>query len=623
MISLENFKESLKDRSDIIDVLNSYIPLQKAGTNYKSLCPFHSEKTPSFTVNPVKQIFYCFGCQKGGDVIRFVMDYEGVDYITALKILSQKVGMVFPEQTNDRRSSNESGSAASLPKDTFYELHRKLSVWYQKQLRSSRGKEALDYVSKRGLDDDTLTKFQVGFAPNSWDDTMKWAKQNGISIDLLRTCGMITDRESEGKATKTYDRFRNRLMFPIWNEQSSVIAFSGRLISEDQVGGKYVNSPETPLFHKSKVLYGLPLAREGIKNQGFMILCEGQMDVIACHQAGVTNAVAPLGTAFTELHARLIKRYTDSITLLFDADTAGINAALKSIDVFLPAKLSTKVVLLNKGDDPDSLVRKHGRDALLKKISEAVDYFIFRMNIEFERQSPLTPDTKAKITETVLKDISRIESHTAKSEYCRILATRLQVPEHVVAQDLQRMAGRRPARKPYPRSENSRNNEAEPHEHRESKYEITAEGVLLELALHHGIFAHKMLEELPLEYITDSPTGRALNEVLAHTEQGEWSDASKIVLDSLAKYPSKDITKALFDPEFGPNTSKDTLRKAYADSLYQRVKDEINKRMNDLQQEISQLKTREEKNKLQRKLIDFRKQKDRHYHKLKHESGVM
>ena len=397
MMNFDQLKESVKEGTDIIDVINSYVPLKRVGTNFKALCPFHSEKTPSFSVNPAKQIFYCFGCQKGGDVIRFVMEHERIDFLGALRILASRAGIHIPETNTIVNSESKQSSSTTIRKDLLYEIHEKLAIWYQQNLRSRFGEMPREYLKRRGINEDLRHQFQLGFAPDSWSETLKWGNDHGYSAKIMKQAGVITVKNENDPMTKAYDRFRDRLMFPIWNEQGRVVAFSGRVLAEKNTGGaKYINSPETPIFIKGKILYGLHLAREGINHHKFVLLCEGQMDVIACHQAGFNNAVASLGTSFSEVQARLIKRYTENVVLIFDADQAGINAILKSIVPIFAAGLTPKVVLLDEGEDPDSIIQKSGLDALVNKINQSEDYFIFRLNLEVNRNDLATPEGKGE-----------------------------------------------------------------------------------------------------------------------------------------------------------------------------------------------------------------------------------
>ena len=615
-MDFEQLKEAVKDGNDIVEIINSYVPLKRAGVNYKALCPFHTEKTPSFTVNPTKQIFYCFGCQKGGDVIRFVMDHEGIDFVGALKMLAPRAGVQFPDADESRKAISNDSNALVVPKESLYEVHEKLTAWYHKNLRSSMAETPRSYLETRGLNNDSVTKFRLGYAPDSWNETLNWGKRYNFSPDLLKLGGIITVKNESDPITKAYDRFRDRLMFPIWNEQGRVVGFSGRVINAIPTGAKYVNSPETPIFHKGRLLYGLHLARQGIRERQSVLLCEGQMDVIACHQAGFTNAVAPLGTSFTEMQARLLKRYTDTIVLIFDADAAGINAVLKSVGFILAADLTPKVSLLEEGEDPDSIIRKSGIDVLNNAIENAEDYFSFRMKLEANRNDVLTPEGKENVVVSVLEDIVLLESVVKRNEYCRMLADRVKISESVVIQELNRIINSRKRSRVNNQLSGSRLTsviQLENKEHLTSK----AEAALLDIVIHHDTYAQKLLEDLSPDLISHNPSGLALNTALAHIEQGEWTEIESMLINKLNDYHCKEVSKALFDPDYGPDSDDKTLKKAYADCLYRGIiLPRIEQEMNELQRQLQSCSSRETKAEVQREYLALRKKKSEFYSKL-------
>jgi len=363
MIPKETIEE-IRSRCNVVEVVGSYLPqLRRRGATFKCNCPFHQEKTPSFTVNEVRQIFHCFGCGAGGDVFRFVMDYEKVDFVTAIKILAERAGV---EITYEGGQPENSGD-----KDTLFKIHRDAAAFYHRLLtEGAEGAEARRYLEERDLPADILKDFQIGFAPNEWDGLMKRALKKGYTPEQLEIAGLVVPSERAGQKS-AYDRFRNRVMFPICDQMGRVIGFSGRIMNKAEKGAKYVNSPETLLFHKSRVLFAFDKARKAIVDAHQAIVVEGQIDAIRCHQAGLTNVVASQGTALTESHARLIKRYADEVVLVLDADAAGVKAALSSSEIFIAAELSVRVVTLPEKEDPDSLIKKSGADALTTLVKEA------------------------------------------------------------------------------------------------------------------------------------------------------------------------------------------------------------------------------------------------------------
>jgi len=359
--------EEVRSRNDIADVIGSYLSLKNAGTRFKANCPFHKEKTPSFTVSPDRQIYHCFGCGAGGDVIRFIQEYEKVDFMTALQMLADRCGMDLEFE--------EGGEGSGADKRKLFQIHEGVAQLYQRILAEHESGEAgRTYLATRALSPEIIKEFQIGFAPDRFDALEKWAQQKKIPLELMEQAGLMIKSD---KRSGYYDRFRNRLMFPIRDEAGRVIGFSGRAIVKDEKSGKYVNSPETPLFHKSRVLFAIDKARRAMADSRVAIVCEGQIDAIRCHEAGLTNVVASQGTALTSDHARMIRRYADEVILVLDADAAGQKAALKSSEAFVAEELSVRVASLPAGEDPDSLVRDYGAEALRSRIQEAVSALDF------------------------------------------------------------------------------------------------------------------------------------------------------------------------------------------------------------------------------------------------------
>ncbi|HEX5398936.1 MAG TPA: DNA primase, partial [Verrucomicrobiae bacterium] len=366
--------ERIRSASDIVDVIGSYLPLKKAGANFTALCPFHKEKTPSFNVNPHRQIFHCFGCHKGGDVFTFVKEYENIGFVDAVRRLAERAKI--PLEFENDPAAQESRHI----KDQLLEIHEKITQrWQGCLLNEAAGQVARDYLKKRGVSDEAIKLFRLGAAPDSWDDTVNWAKNRNYDLALVEKAGLILKKEETGNR---YDRFRGRLMFPICDEQGRVIGFSGRVLASDEKTAKYVNSPETPIFTKSKVFFGLDKSRRAILDAGFAIICEGQLDLIACFMAGVQNVVAPQGTAFTDQHARILKRYVNEVVLCFDSDEAGQNAAVRSLDHLLASGLAVRVAAVPAPHDPDSFIKQFGGEKFLELINHAdgfFDYYLSRL----------------------------------------------------------------------------------------------------------------------------------------------------------------------------------------------------------------------------------------------------
>jgi DNA primase len=364
--------ERIRAASDIVDVIGAYLPLKRAGANFTALCPFHKEKTPSFNVNPHKQIFHCFGCHKGGDVFTFVKEYENIGFVDAVRRLAEraKISIEFDLNPVEQQSRHL--------KDQLLQIHEQITQrWQNALLNEASGQIARDYLAKRGVSVDAVKLFRLGVAPETWDDTVNWAKSKGHELALVEKAGLIIRKEG---TENFYDRFRGRLIFPICDEQGRVIGFSGRVLSGDEKTAKYVNSPETAIFTKSKVFFGLDKSKRALLDAQSAIVCEGQLDLIACFMAGLQNVVAPQGTAFTDQHARILKRYVDEVVLCFDSDEAGQNAAVRSLDHLLASGLAVRVAVMPTPYDPDSFIKANGGEALRKLIEDAEGFFDYYLN---------------------------------------------------------------------------------------------------------------------------------------------------------------------------------------------------------------------------------------------------
>lgn len=365
----DHTREQVRAASDIVDVIGACLPLKRAGANFVTLCPFHKEKSPSFNVNPGKQIFHCFGCGKGGDVFRFVQEYENLTFPEAVRRLAERARIPLEEE------QNPAAQQARGVKDALLKLHEAICQrWQQCLANEAAGQPARDYLARRGVGPDAVREFRLGAAPEAWDDTVNWAKARGFDARLCEQAGLIIRKEDTGRL---YDRFRGRLMFPIGDEQGRVIAFSGRVLDPEAKAAKYVNSPETPIFTKGRVLYALDKAKRAILDAGHAIVCEGQLDTIACHAAGIRQVVAPQGTALTGEHARILKRFVDEVVLCFDGDKAGRNAAVRALDDCLGSGLAIKVASIPPPDDPDSFLKGHGVDAFRQVLGRAQGFFDF------------------------------------------------------------------------------------------------------------------------------------------------------------------------------------------------------------------------------------------------------
>lgn len=412
--------EKIKDSIDILELIKEYVPaVKRAGRTYKACCPFHQEKTPSFTVNPDKGFFYCFGCQTGGDVFEFLMRIENLSFNEAARRLAERAGIPWREE--DSLSEQEKGRLND------YKLMNSAKDFYHRQLLAPKGQGAVEYLQSRKINAETVNKFQLGLS--FFEGLTRTALKNGYHIADLRKLGLSS-------AATGGDYFKNRLMFPIFNHRGDCVAFGGRVLSDGQP--KYLNSPETPLFSKSRVLYALNFAGPAIRREGKVILLEGYMDVIACHQAGAENCVAPLGTSFTPEHAKLLKRYTDTAVVLFDPDEAGIKASLRAALILVESGVYVKVASLTGGLDPDEYIHKYGLEDFKKVVNEAKDIVNFRLDCILKGAQSISPKDRADITAEIIEIIQKQPDQIIKNEWALIAANRLGVQPGIITEKLKR-----------------------------------------------------------------------------------------------------------------------------------------------------------------------------------------
>ena len=407
--------EEVRSRSDIVDVVGSVVHLQKRGAYYFGLCPFHSEKTPSFSVSPSRQSFHCFGCGEGGSVFTFMMKYDSLSFQEAVKALAERAGMQLPDE---RESASQAG--ARDHREELLKVNKEAAVYYYRTLRSDAGARGLKYFRDRHLSDETMHRFGLGFAP-SGGGLCKELKEKGYSDSLLIEAGLAVYDEERGLR----DKFWNRVMFPIQDARGRVIGFGGRVMGDGKP--KYLNSPETPIFDKSRNLFGLNLAKNA--RQGYFILCEGYMDVIAMHQAGFSMAVASLGTAFTEPQAGIIARYVPQVILSYDSDEAGRKAALRGIDILGSAGLKGRVLDLRPYKDPDEFIKAQGKDAFAQRIRDAQNPMLFEIAIRADATDMSDPDARTELYRYIAKRLSEIPEAVERESYLSVVAPRYSVRE--------------------------------------------------------------------------------------------------------------------------------------------------------------------------------------------------
>jgi DNA primase len=435
--------DEVRNANDIVEIVSGYVHLKKRGKNYLGLCPFHTEKTPSFTVSAEKQMYHCFGCGKGGNIFTFLMEMDKVSFVEAVRSLAQKAGIDIPEES---RPMTEEQTEF----ENYYAVCRFAGMYFFRNLTESEdGKEALQYFYNRGFTDETIRTFGLGYSLNTWDAFLHKAQEEGFkTVDIIKV-GLARMRDDGSP----YDYFRGRAMFPIFSTQGRVIGFGARKMREDDtIAGKYINSPETPVYNKSRVLYGLFHSKDSIRQEENALMVEGYADLISLYQAGIKNVVASSGTALTEEQLVLIGRYTKNLTLVYDADTAGSSATVRGIDLALEHGLNVQIVELPEGDDPDSFVQKHGGQEFRERLSNAISFIDFRAN-QFQRTGAFaTAEGKTQAVRSLVQSIAKMKDELKRNFYVKEVAEKYDVYEHLLFHELERVLEqeRRTARTEYP-----------------------------------------------------------------------------------------------------------------------------------------------------------------------------
>ncbi len=411
----EEVVEEVREKNDIVDVISGYVKLQKKGANYFGLCPFHNEKSPSFSVSPGKQMYYCFGCGAGGNVITFLMEYENYTFPEALKFLADRAGVALPKMEYQKEAREQADLKARL-----LEVNKLAANYFYHQLKSPAGQVGYRYLhDKRELKDPTILRFGLGFANKTSDDLYRFLKEKGYEDSFLKETGLVTIEERGGR-----DKFWNRVMFPIMDIHNRVIGFGGRVMGDGEP--KYLNSPETKIFDKSRNLYGLNYARTS--REKYMLVCEGYLDVISLHQAGFTNAVASLGTAFTSPHASVLKRYTDQVILTYDSDGAGVKAALRAIPILREAGISSKVLNMKPYKDPDEFIKNLGPEAFSERIRQAENSFMFEIRILRQDYSMEDPEQKTRFYQETARKLLRFGEPLERDNYIQAVSSEYMIP---------------------------------------------------------------------------------------------------------------------------------------------------------------------------------------------------
>lgn len=547
--------EQIRSASDIVEVIGGYLPLKRAGANFVALCPFHKEKSPSFNVNPQRQSFHCFGCHKGGDVFTFVKEYENITFVDAVRRLAERAHI--PLETVEQPGQQQ----ARHLKDTLLQMHEQITQRWQSALANdAAGQIARDYLAKRGVPAEAVQLFRLGYAPDKWDDTVNWAKSNDHELPLVEKAGLILRKED---ADHYYDRFRGRLIFPICDEQGRVIGFSGRVLSGDEKTAKYVNSPETPIFTKGKVIFGLDKSKRAILDKQCAVICEGQLDLIACFMAGVKNVVAPQGTALTGDHCRILKRYAEEVVLCFDSDIAGRKAAIRSLDDLLVSGMAIRVASVPAPHDPDSFIKEFGGAAFEQLIDNAEGFFDFYLSHLCAQNDISSDKGKLAVVRAMAEAVQKTGSSVLLDTYAQKTAMRLAVASDAVRAEFKKV----PRSQPTPRTaEEKMAPEPAP-----LARPPQAEFWLLKLTLVHDPVAAWLAPRLSLDWVTHVQVRQILSVCFtAHTSQ-TWHGPAAMLVELEDAAVQSLVTEAIVEDQPIPNPERQAqdllirLRNQYID----------------------------------------------------------
>lgn len=545
--------EEVRSRNDIVAVISQYVKLQKRGGNHFGVCPFHNEKTPSFSVSQGKQMYYCFGCGAGGNVITFVMEYENYTFIEAMKYLAERAGISLPltEETEEQKQQNDR-------KGRLREINKEAAKYYYYQLKSQEGKKARDYLLSRGLSMATIQKFGLGYALMTNQSLYRYLKEKGYSDELLNQSGLVKIDEKGVR-----DRFWNRAMFPIMDINHRVIGFGGRVMGDGEP--KYLNSPETALFDKSRNLYGLNLARTS--RRPYMLICEGYMDVIALHQAGFDCAVASLGTAFTPGQAMLLKRYTGEVILTYDSDGAGQKAALRAIPILKQAGLSVRVLNMRPYKDPDEFIVYMGAEAYQQRIDEAVNSFLYEVDALRQEYDLSNPEKKTAFHRAIAAKLTEFTDELERNNYLESVAARQDIPPALLRDMVHTFGGRVVARETEEADEKRRQRK------RKEKDEgiREAQRLVLNWIATEPVSYEKIIQYITPEDFLDETFRQVAEAVFASLAAGEHVQPAGILNRFLDDEEKRNQVAAVFNTTLDPEVTREEREKILAETV-RRVK---------------------------------------------------
>ena len=530
------------NRVNIVEVISEYIPLRKAGRNFKAFCPFHHEKTASFLVSSDKQIYHCFGCGAGGNVFNFLMQYERMSFPEALELLAKKTGVILARMP---KSAVNTQSIATQ----IYKINELAAQFYSDNLNSPQGLKARQYLAKRAVRPETIKLFRLGLAPDKWDSFINHLREKSISIALLEKAGLVLPREGGGY----YDRFRDRIIFPIFDVKSQIAGFGARIM--DAGLPKYINSPETAVYVKGKNLYGLNLAKDAVRENDYIAVVEGYLDCIMPYQQGFKNIVASSGTALTQEQARLIKRHTRNVTVIYDGDPAGQMATLRSLDIFIEEDIDVKVAVLPQGFDPDSYVRKNGIDGFKHLVAESKTLFDYKMQVLRARYSTEKIESKALICAEMLQTVNRFKNAILKSEYLKKLSQELSTSEDALIQELNKL-------------KQVRGSGSDKTESKKTIFVNPTEKLLVKLMLEETRLIHKIKGALSPEDFQDSKVSKLVSTMFELVEKSK-SPQTAFLINSLG---DENISRLICESTFETAVPEDSDREAIVDDCIMRLK---------------------------------------------------
>jgi len=572
----ENILEDILSRIDIAELISGYIPLKRAGRNFKALCPFHHEKTPSFMVSPERQIFHCFGCGVSGNAFKFLMQFERLEFPEAVETLAKKAGVVLPQEAGPDYQT------ASLSSE-LYKINELSASFYAGILNSKEAAHAKNYLLKRGISEESIKLFKLGYAPDKWDGLINYLRAKNISLALLEKAGLVLTKEAGGY----YDRFRNRIIFPIFDIKSRVLGFGARILNDTLP--KYINSPETPIYVKGRNLYGLNLAKEAIRQNDCVVVVEGYLDFITPYQEGLNYIVASLGTALTYEQARILKRHTNNVVMVYDGDAAGELATLRTLDIFIEEGLGVKVVSLPKGFDPDLFVLKSGIAKFKQEIAQAQNLFDYKLKILKSRYDFMQIEGKAKIATEMLPTINKFKNAVLKSEYLKKLAEELGIEEDALLQEIKKIKVGRP----YQSLEQAPS--------RKDLNINPTEKLLIKLMLEEADLIEHMRESLEPADFQDERVSKIVSIMFDLCAQGKSIEPRNLMNDFGENDISQIICESTFLPEV-PSQDKEKI----VDGCIQRLKGErLKLQKQKLHDEIKQAQHSGDEEGLQRLTREF------------------